>query len=144
MEPLPRVDEHAVEVPAGRERTWEALLRVVGSDLSGSPRFARLLGAHPAGRSGDWSRDPGGATLPGFEVVEARRPERLELRGRHRFSVYRLTFSIGGGEVRARTDAAFPGLRGRLYRALVIGSGAHRFLVRRLLRRVAAAAAAAR
>ena len=32
----------------------------------------------------------------------------------------------GASRVRARTYAAFPGVTGRAYRALVIGSGAHR------------------
>ncbi len=43
--------------------------------------------------------------------------------------------------VRARTYAAFPGVTGRAYRALVIGSGAHRIVTRRLLSRVASRAA---
>jgi hypothetical protein len=43
--------------------------------------------------------------------------------------------------LRARTYAEFPGTRGRAYRALVIGSGAHRLVTRRMLRDVAARAA---
>jgi hypothetical protein len=39
--------------------------------------------------------------------------------------------------LRVQTHAAFPGALGRLYRAAVIGSGAHRIVARRLLRRVA-------
>jgi hypothetical protein len=42
--------------------------------------------------------------------------------------------------LRAQTHAAFPGIVGQLYRAAVIGSGAHRLVVRRLLSRVARAA----
>lgn len=42
--------------------------------------------------------------------------------------------------MRAVTLAAFPGIHGRVYRALVIGSGGHRIVVRRMLQRIAAAA----
>jgi hypothetical protein len=38
--------------------------------------------------------------------------------------------------IRAQTWAAFPGVLGRVYRALVIGTRAHRLVVRRLLRRI--------
>jgi hypothetical protein len=48
-------------------------------------------------------------------------------------------FLVEGDRVRAQTYAAFPGVKGRVYRALVISSGAHRFVTQRLLRRVAAA-----
>jgi len=41
---------------------------------------------------------------------------------------------MDGEVLRARTEAAFPGLLGRLYRAAVIGSGGHRLVARRLLR----------
>jgi hypothetical protein len=41
-----------------------------------------------------------------------------------------------GTELSARTLARFPGLHGRAYRALVIGSGAHRLVTRRWLRRI--------
>jgi hypothetical protein len=41
--------------------------------------------------------------------------------------------------LRALTFAAFPGVHGKAYRALVIGSGGHRIVVRRMLKRVAAA-----
>jgi hypothetical protein len=61
------------------------------------------------------------------------------LRGRHRFSDYSLTFVVDGERVRALTHAAFPGVLGRLYRAAVIGSGGHRIVVKRLLRKIAQA-----
>lgn len=140
MERLPFIDEYAARVSASPERTWDALVRVLRSDLSGAGPLARVLGACPSARSGDWSGDLTGATLPGFAVVEAQRPARLELRGRHRFSSYALVFLIDDDTVRARTYAAFPGLHGRAYRALVIGTRAHRVLVRRMLRRVAGSA----
>ena len=73
-------------------------------------------------------------------------PERLELRGGHRFSRYTLVIELDeldgdAARVRARTYADFPGVKGRAYRALVIGSGAHRIVTRRLLARVASRAA---
>jgi hypothetical protein len=43
--------------------------------------------------------------------------------------------------VTAQTWAAFPGLKGSIYRALVIGSGGHRIVVRRMLKRIAAQSA---
>jgi hypothetical protein len=73
-------------------------------------------------------------------VAEAEPGRRLALRGRHRFSRYELTFVLADGELRAQTRAAFPGIHGRLYRAAVIGTGGHRILTRRLLRRIAARA----
>ena len=81
----------------------------------------------------------------GFEVVEEVLAELLVLEGQHRFSVYRLTFVLHaeGATTRltASSDAEFPGL-GRLYRALVIGTGLHVVAVRRLLADVRARASA--
>ena len=139
MERLPYIDEYAARVEGPPERTWAAITRVLRAELKGGTPLARLLGATPAERSGDWDGDLAGATLPGFAVAEARRPERLELHGRHRFATYTLVFLVDGERVRAQTYAAFPGVKGRAYRALVIGTGAHRLVTRRLLRRVAAA-----
>jgi hypothetical protein len=75
-------------------------------------------------------------------VTESDQPRRLTLRGRHRFSRYEFRFTITPAgpdrvELHARTTAAFPGLLGRTYRALVIGSGGHALVVRRMLVRVA-------
>jgi hypothetical protein len=121
MERLPYIDEHAISVDAAAAETWSALLRVMCRD--------------PA--------DP--ATVPfGFKLEEATRPQRLSLKGRHLFARYRLAFELapdhGYTRVRALTWAAFPGLHGKAYRALVIGSGAHRVVVRRMLGRIAAQA----
>jgi hypothetical protein len=122
MERLPYIDEHAISVDASAAETWSALLRVM-------------------------CRDPGDpTTVPvGFGLDEATPPRRLALKGRHPFAVYRLVFELDPGSegvrVRALTWAAFPRLRGKVYRALVIGTGAHRIVVRRMLNRVAATAA---
>lgn len=139
MERLPYIDEFAIQVEGPPARTWVALTRVLRGELKLAHGLTRLLGATPGERSGDWDGDLDGATLPGFAVAQARRPERLELRGRHRFARYELVFLIDGGRVRAQTYAAFPGITGRAYRALVISSGAHGIVTRRLLRRIAAA-----
>jgi len=145
MKRLPFIDEYSLDIAAGRQDTWAALTGVVRSDLGAPPvLLTKLLNLEPAARSGTWSPAAVGpdATLPGFAVEEARAPDRLALRGRHRFSAYALVFELDEGHeavtrLRAQTWAAFPGLQGRAYRALVIGTRAHRIVVRRLLRRVA-------
>ena len=139
MEPLPYVDEHSQRVEAPGDVVWTALLEVLRRQLGGSASIARLLACDPAQGTAEFAGRPG-ETVPGFRVVEADSGRRLALRGRHRFADYALTFVIEGGRLRARTHAAFPGVRGRLYRAAVIGSGAHRLVTRRLLRQIARAA----
>ena len=109
MEQLPYIDEHSTLVGASRERVWAAL-----------PGIKRAQ--------------------PGFHVAQATQPQRLELRGSHPFSRYLLVFELderGPEQSRAQTWAVFPGLKGRVYRALVIGSGGHRIIVRRWLRQIA-------
>lgn len=74
----------------------------------------------------------------GFRVVRAEAPHELALEGEHRFSRYALTFRVddlgpGRSRVRAETRAAFPGLKGATYRALVIGTRVHVLAVRRML-----------
>jgi hypothetical protein len=140
MPDLPYIDEHARAVTTGAEATRHAVVRTLRAEFSGGAPFARALGATPADVNGDWSGsgEIRGATLPGFTVVEARYPSRIELAGKHRFSRYRLVILIDEDRVRAQTYAEFPGALGRMYKALVIGSRAHRFVVRRMLRRIAA------
>lgn len=127
MERLPYIDEHAITIAANRADTWSALLRVM-------------------------CRDPHDVTtVPvGFILDEAVAPARFALKGRHWFAVYRWVFELDElGEdahtrLRAGTWAGFPGIHGRAYRALVIGTGAHRVVVRRTLKRVAASVLAGR
>ena len=144
MERLPYIDEHSRTIGASRERVWVALLatlRGLGRAVPGA--IARPWGLDPLRTAGDWSMAPrAGDSLPGFTVVRSRSPERLELRGRHRFSHYALVFELaaapgGGCTLSAQSWAEFPGLAGRSYRALVIGSGGHRVVVRRMLREIA-------
>lgn len=121
MERLPYIDEHAITIDATAAETWSALLAVMCRD--------------PA--------DP--TTVPfGFALDEASPPRRFVLKGRHPFAVYRWVFELDDlgprrTRVRSQTWAAFPGLHGKVYRALVIGSGGHRVVVRLMLRRIAAA-----
>lgn len=141
MERLPYIDAYGVEVPAGAEATWQALVREARTTLGATSEhwFGRALGVTPAGAAGTWSPDLApGVTLPGFAVEQVRRAELLSLRGGHRFSRYRLDFELvaiepGRTHVWARTWAEFPGPAGAAYRALVIGSGGHRLVVRRML-----------
>jgi hypothetical protein len=144
MEQLPYIDEHSTRIEATREDTWRALTSVVRTDLGAHApaSMLSLLGVLPAAWAGEWRGTPRvGDTLPGFAVDELEYPGRLALCGRHRFSRYALVFELdeagaNGCVLRAQTWAEFPGLRGRGYRALVIGTRAHRVVVRRLLRRV--------
>ncbi len=110
-----------------------------------SARSPRPAAGGPAGLLGCEDTAPSGprplavgSAFPGFHV-EAAEPEReLTLAGRHRFSTYLLSFRLeeaGAGRTRlvAETRAAFPGLKGSAYRALVIGTRVHVLVARRLL-----------
>jgi hypothetical protein len=123
----PYVDEHAVNIAAPPDRVWDALDRYVTAPLcAAEPRLlTRLLGTDPPA---------------GFEVAERVPGERIALAGRHRFSRYRLVFDLDTTRavprLRATTYADFPGLHGRAYRALVIGSRLHVLATTRMLRAV--------
>jgi hypothetical protein len=135
---LPHVDEHSVEVAASPEASWNALLRVVERSFGGgaTPTVSRLLGCAETEASGPRPLAEG-STVPGFRIAEARRAEELALAGRHRFSDYALIFRLDrqGDDtlLRAETRAEFPGLRGSVYRALVIRTKGHVLVTRRLL-----------
>jgi hypothetical protein len=145
MERLPYIDEHSTTIGASRQRVWDALaatlLASLGRTVPGV--IARAWGLDPTRPSvGAHATLAPGDALSGFTVARSQPPERLELRGRHRFSRYALVFELdstadGGCTLRARSSARFPGLAGGAYRALVLGSGGHRLAVRRLLRDVA-------
>jgi hypothetical protein len=134
---LPFIDEHHVRVAAPAPSTWDALTTwIARTHLGVSGGFAHLVGAEPRSVTGTLPQH--GSTIPGFAVAENTREKRLILVGRHRFSQYALTFSLAGHPdgtlLSARSHALFPKVPGALYRGLVIGSGAHRVLVRRMLR----------
>jgi hypothetical protein len=121
-ENLPFVDEYTIDVAAPRETVWAAVRRHAGSLRLGAPLDV-VLGTQPRA---------------GFAVSAEVPGQRLDLSGRHRFSTYLLRFELedgprGGTTVRALTFAVFPGVRGRVYRALVIGTPGHRIAVRRML-----------
>lgn len=123
---LPYIDEHTVRVDASRKAAWVGLRRYVESLLRGAQRnpLVALLGPQPRA---------------GFDMAESVEEQRLSLTGRHRFSRYRLDFELsdapGGGTcVHARSYAAFPGLQGRVYRALVIGTRLHVVATNNMLR----------
>jgi hypothetical protein len=136
---LPFIDEQNLLVSAPALAVWRSLtMQLTPSRLTSAEAFTRLLAAEPRRASG---RPLGeGATLPGFKVAEAVPGRRVRLTGRHRFSQYALILTLltqpDGTMLSARTYAEFPGLRGSVYRRLVIGSGAHRVVVARLLHAV--------
>ena len=125
---LPYVDEHSIRIPVERERVWTALQSYVATSLRfhrGNP-LALILGTEPRA---------------GFEVTATSTLERLSLSGRHRFSHYLLRFDLDddgseGTLLRATTFAEFPGLHGRVYRGLVIGTGGHAAATRHILRAI--------
>lgn len=138
-ERLPHVDEHAAEIAASPAAVWEALLKAVERSISAgaAPRYARLIGCADTEASGPRPLDVG-SSFPGFHVATAVPGKELELAGSHHFSNYALVFRLdelaaGRTRVRAETRAEFPRLRGRVYRALVIGTRMHVLVTRRLL-----------
>jgi hypothetical protein len=136
---LPFIDEHHVVVAAPPAVVWRCLGAQFGRTRPpGSGLLTQILGAEPRRTAGTLLDE--GATVPGFAVIDSVPEQRVRLAGRHRFSAYVLVFSLaavpGGTRLTAGTYARFPGLRGAVYRGLVIGSGAHRAVVARLLRGV--------
>jgi hypothetical protein len=140
---LPEVDVHARPVTASPDRAWRALVAVLAGTFRDVPQpLAVARGLEPRTRTDDWDHPRVGSTIPGFAVAEIEPPRMLTLRGGHRFSRYEFRFTlddVGPARValRAHTSAAFPGPLGRIYRALVIGTGGHAVAVRRLLAKVA-------
>ena len=146
IESLPFVDERSVSVDASAEATWAALLEWYErglADTAAGHLVVRGLDCEPAERQGRPGRI--GSTIPGFIVARAVPPAVLALMGEDRFSRYALVFRIteridAPVLLSAETRAEFPGLRGRAYRALVIGSRAHVLVTARMLRAVRHAA----
>jgi hypothetical protein len=140
---LPWVDEHATELNATPAVVWPALLRTVEKMTEGraAPRYARAVGCADTEAGGPRPLEVG-STFPGFHVAEMLPERLLVLRGSHHFSDYALVFRLEPlGSVRTRlvaeTRAEFPGVKGRAYRALVIGTHLHVVAVRRVQRGVA-------
>jgi hypothetical protein len=128
---LPFIDAYEVAVNAPPEAAWDAVAAVLPR-IGGraGPAFARLLGC--AEPDADFPR-----AIVGFRVARLERPAVISLQGEHRFSSYSLWFLVEPGPestiLRAETRALFPGPAGRVYRALVIGTGGHIVIVRRML-----------
>lgn len=139
---LPLIDEHNRLIGANVGFVWASLLESLEASRKLPIRrwCARLLGCS------EWSGNElplrqVGATTPGFAVAEAIPLSRLVLIGRHHFSEYALEFEIEvvsatTTRIRARTRASFPDLRGKIYRALVIGSRIHLVAMKSTLRGV--------
>jgi hypothetical protein len=136
---LPHVDEHSTVVGADLEAVWRALVRVLERSFAAprTARFARLLGCADSEPAGPRPLATGSA-FPGFHVESATPSRELALAGSHRFSDYALIFRLddlgdGRTRLRAETRAEFPGLKGSVYRTLVIGTRAHVLVTHRLL-----------
>lgn len=126
----PLLDEHAVDIDAPPAAVWAALLDWHRSfDRAPVRTIARLLGCV----------DP-----TGFHVSEAVPESTLGLAGRHRFADYELTFrldGVGGGardgagrtRLTAESRSDFPGMAGRAYQTMLLGTGGHVLAVRRML-----------
>jgi hypothetical protein len=134
--------------PSLRRRAADRDRRGSGGDLDGTAASGRgVVRIRPRSRAGAAARlrrhgasGPRplatGSAFPGFHVETAEAPSELGLAGRHRFSTYLLSFRLedaGSGRTKlvAETRAAFPGLKGSAYRALVIGTRMHVLVTKR-------------
>ena len=139
---LPLLDEHAVRTSADTTRVWDAIPEGIAAvfDRGRGRALASLLGCRDRRAAQPFAAFEG-ATIPGFRAVRVRAPREIVLEGSHHFASYVLTFLVesqnGGSTLRAVTHAEFPGVRGALYRALVVGSGGHRLVTRRILKSIA-------
>ena len=124
---LPFVDEHSVEIAAPPDALWDALWAVLGRTFGGT-RGSRLFGRAVGVRDTE--------PIVGFHVVEEERGRSLVLEGEHRFARYRWTFRFENGRLSAATHAAFPGPHGKVYRALILSTGFHARVVKRVLEAV--------
>jgi hypothetical protein len=146
MERLPYIDAYVRRIDAPPEQVWEALLTTLRRQFRGGlPRpLTAAWGLQETARRGDWKGGVAvGDAITGFAVAAVQPFRLLALRGRHRFSRYELRFepepsTSGTVLLTAVTSAVFPGVHGRIYRLLVIGTGGHRVAVRRMLGGVAA------
>ncbi|MGW1671567.1 hypothetical protein [Streptomyces sp. NPDC002324] len=137
---LPFVDEHTILIEAAAEEVWWALAEALDWAFSRPEvvRYAKLVGCADHTASGPRPPVEGSTTFPGFRAVTAIPSRELTLLGRHRFSSYTWSFRLdpaapGRIRLRAETRATFPGPAGTLYRLLVLGTGMHVKLTRRLL-----------
>lgn len=127
MTGLPHIDDHELRIEAPAAAVFVALRRYVDNGLATADGhvLARMLGTDPPA---------------GFAVTEEIPDRLLRLAGRHRFARYQLVFELeevpGGTVLRAGSYGEFPGMRGRAYRAAVIGSRGHVVATRHVLKQV--------
>jgi hypothetical protein len=144
MEQPPFIDDIVREIDAPPDRVWPALLATVNRSIRSVPAWLTAAwGLEHSSRSGAPDGSVAvGDTIPGFAVVAVHPGRALVLQGSHRFSRYELRFELepmtgNATRLHAQTFAAFPGVKGWVYRTLVIGTGGHRIAVRRMLTGVA-------
>ena len=147
---LPYLDEHSTVIAATVDDVWLALVETLDRTFSGAPvaRYAWAVRCAEQAATGPRPLTDG-STIPGFRVASATPSSKLILAGQHRFSTYELIFRLepvdpDQSRLRAESRATFPGLAGRVYRLLAVGTGGHVFGVKRLLSRVATRAEARR
>jgi hypothetical protein len=138
VEVLPLVDRHGFRTTAEPRQVWAALAPTLMASFGKRWRpFAKLVGCRERRVTRPFLMESGD-TVVGFRVAASRAPEELVLQGEHRFSRYALVFRIGGRDgitsVSAETRAVFPEARGFVYRAMVVGTGLHAGVVRRILK----------
>lgn len=154
---LPHLDEHATVVTAGADAVWRSVSTTLDRSFTrpGAAVYARLVGCADSSASGPRPLAQG-STVPGFRVAATTPGRELVLEGRHHFSTYAVVFRLDpvpdsepataagpahDGEaapavryrLRAESRAVFPGPLGKLYRALVVGTGIHVRVMRRML-----------
>jgi hypothetical protein len=136
---LPYLDEHETTIGVGVDDVWPVLVQTLdrGFSRAGMAAYSRAVGSADRTASGPRPLAEG-STLPGFRVVTAVPGRELVLQGRHRFSSYALTFRLepvgaDRSRLRAESRAAFPGWAGAAYRLLLLRTGGHVVLTRRLL-----------
>ena len=125
------VDEHARLLPGvPPERAYAA-----------ARSFAERLTRTPTGVLGAFTRVWGTEPASGFAIVDDQPPAVVTLAGRHRCSRYEMDLRVdpaaGGSVVTVVTLADFPGVRGTVYRAALVGSRGHVVAVRMMLRSIA-------
>jgi hypothetical protein len=138
---LPCIDEHEISLNVPAPVAWNAVVAVFGR-LTTRPAwrvFSKAVRCKPDHAVG--TAVTAGDAVPGFLVARSEAPTEWALEGEHLFSRYGLTFRIapvdsGHCRVAAHSSAEFPGLHGKIYRAMVIGSGGHAIGVRRILRSI--------
>lgn len=146
MERLHYIDEHHRLVHASPEAVWHALGVVMPTMTRELPRWlSNAWGLEHTKLLGSWPHPGVGDTMVVFSVAESEPPNVLVLRGSHRFSTFELRFQIQASspewsQISALTFAEFPGLKGQIYKTLVIRSRGHAVVAKRMLKAIAARA----